>query len=79
MKITKTQLREIIREELLKEQMNLKSAYYELGDAVENFEWVVGRNTDTRKDAKLKKHAQTLKKIVTMIYSHLEKNHSGWD
>ena len=43
MKITKTQLREIIREELLKEQMNLKSAYYELGDAVENFEWFVGR------------------------------------
>ena len=53
MKLTRSKLKQIIKEELLKEQvMDMRSAFYELGDKIENLLWLLQRHSDYKDDNK---------------------------
>ena len=79
MKLTKSQLKEMIKEELLNEQMDIRSAFYQLGDAIENLEWLNHRNTTLNKDRTIVKITKQMKKTHDQLYKHLEKTYEGWD
>ena len=79
MKITRSELKEIIREELLKEQMDIRSVYYSIGDAVENLIWIAKRNTQYEKDRKLKDFGNKFLKMLDVLRKHLDKTYGDWD
>ena len=80
MKLTKSKLKEMIKEELLKEQpMDIRSAYYELGDKIENLKWINKRNTELNNDRTLSKIAKQMEKLHDQLYKHLDKSFPGWD
>jgi len=79
MKLTKSELKEIIKEELLKEQMDIRSVFYDLGDKIENLNWVSKRNAQYEKDRKLRDFSSKLLKIHDMLKKHLDKTYGDWD
>tara|TARA_Y100000034_G_C6681547_1_gene299629 strand:- start:285 stop:530 length:246 start_codon:yes stop_codon:yes gene_type:complete len=81
MKLTRSKLKQMIKEELLKEQvMNMRSAFYELGDKIENLLWLVDRHSDYKGDNKLKTIGkQFLKLHSNTLHKHLEKEYPDWD
>ncbi len=79
MKLTKSTLKRMVREELLKEQMDIRSVFYELGDKIENLRWVADRNTQYTQDRKLKSFAKQLLKVHDTLKKHLDKTYGDWD
>ena len=80
MKLTKSHLKKIIKEELLKEQpMNIRSAFYELGDKIENLKWINKRNTELNNDKTISKIAKQIEKLHDQLYKHLNKTFPNWD
>tara|TARA_R100000008_G_scaffold41088_1_gene23640 strand:- start:181 stop:420 length:240 start_codon:yes stop_codon:yes gene_type:complete len=79
MNITKSELKEIIREELLKEQYSIRNVYYSIGDAIENLLWIVKRNAQYEKDRKLKDFGNKFLKMHDMLKKHLDKTYGNWD
>ena len=79
MKLTKSKLKKIIKEELLTEIISIRSAFYELGDGIENLEWINKRNTDLDNDRTIAKIAKQMEKLHDQLYKYLEKAYPGWD
>jgi hypothetical protein len=80
MKITKSKLEEIIREELLKEQgMDIQSVFYELGDKIGNLDWLTRRHAGFTSDTKLRAFVHKLFKMHTALKKHLDKTYEDWD
>ena len=68
-----------LEEELLKEQMDIRSVYYSIGDAVENLIWIAKRNTQYEKDRKLKDFGNKFLKMLDVLRKHLDKTYGDWD
>ena len=79
MKLTKTKLKEMIREELLKEEMTIRKVFYELGKQIGNLEWLSKRDTDFDKDRKILAIHRKFDKLYDELFKHLQKEHPGWD
>jgi hypothetical protein len=80
MKLTKLKLKELIKEELLKERsMNIRSAFYELGDKIENLKWMNTRNTEMNNDRTISKITKQMEKLHFQLNKHLDKTFPGWD
>ena len=80
MKLTKSKLKEMIKEELLKEQpMNIRSSFYELGDKIENLKWINRKNTELNNDKTISKIAKQIEKLHDQLYKYLNKTFPGWD
>tara|TARA_Y100000310_G_C20153353_1_gene565789 strand:- start:320 stop:559 length:240 start_codon:yes stop_codon:yes gene_type:complete len=79
MKLTKSKLKEIIREELLKEQITVRSAFYELGDKIGDLEWINKRNTELNNDKTISKIAKQMEKLHDQLNKYLDKTYEGWD
>jgi hypothetical protein len=79
MKLTRSKLKEIIKEELLKEQMDIRSVFYSIGDAIENLLWIAKRNTQYEKDRKLKELGSKFLKLQDALLKHLDKTYGDWD
>ena len=79
MKITKSELREMIKEELLNEvPLNMRDSFYQTGDWIGNLDWLSKRHTEFHKDRKLKDFVNKLYKAHDMLKKHLDKNYE-WD
>ena len=79
MKLTKSTLKKMIKEELLKEQMDIRSAFYQMGDAIENIEWLNNRNATLNKDKTIVKLIQQMKKTQDKLQKHLDTTYEDWD
>ena len=79
MKLTKSKLKKIIREELLKEQITVRSAFYELGDKIGDLEWINKRNTELNNDKTISKIAKQMEKLHDQLNKYLDKTYEGWD
>ncbi len=79
MKLTKSKLKKIIKEELLTEIISIRSAFYELGDGIENLEWINKRNTDLDNDRTIAKIAKQMEKLHDQLYKYLDKNYPDWN
>ena len=72
-------IRETIREQLLEEQITVRSAFYELGDKIGNLEWINKRNTELNNDKTISKIAKQMEKLHDQLNKHLDKTYEGWD
>ena len=79
MKLTKSKLKEIIREELLNEQITMRSAFYELGDKIGDLEWINKRNTELNNDKTISKIVKQMEKLHDQLNKYLDKTYEGWD
>ena len=79
MKLTKSKLKQIIKEELLNEQMNLQSVYYSIGDAIENLDWFIKRHELHRGDKKFAMFVKQFLKVHKDLTKHLDKNYPDWN
>jgi hypothetical protein len=79
MKLTKSKLKEIIKEEILNEQvMDFRSVFYSLGDAIENLDWVNSK-TNHPKDKQIETISKQMMKLQDKLNKHLDKAYEGWD
>ena len=79
MKLTKSKLKEMVKEELLKEQITVRSAFYELGDKIGDLEWINKRNTELNNDKTISKIVKQMEKLHDQLNKYLDKTYEGWD
>jgi len=79
MKLTKSKLKKIIKEELLTEIISLRSAFYGLGDGIGNLEWINKRSTELNNDKIISKIIKQMEKLHDQLNKHLDKAYEGWD
>ena len=59
--------------------MDIRSAFYDLGDKIENLEWVNKRHTALKNDKMIAKTAKQMKKLHDQLNKYLDKTYQGWD
>jgi hypothetical protein len=80
MKLTKSKLKKIIKEELLGEQqMSLRSMFYELGDKIENMGWMLKKYQPIRGDNVIERAYKQMKRLHDGLHKHLTRTYKDWD
>ena len=80
MKLTKSKLKEIIKEELLGEQqITLRSMYDELGYKIENMGWMLKKYQPIRGDNVIERAYKQMKRLHDGLHKHLMKTYKDWD
>ena len=76
MKLTKSQLKEIIKEELLNEANDgeLVDPFWDFNGALDKFITIVFKDKKFSKDKKLDKIIQANRKAMNVLYKHLKNN-----
>ena len=69
------------RKQTIKEQvMTMRNVFYELGDKIENLDWMANRHTDFSGDRKIKDFYKQFLKVHNQLRKHLDKLYpQGWD
>jgi|TARA_B100000315_G_scaffold32450_1_gene27366 hypothetical protein len=67
-------LKEILKEK----QINMRDTFYQIGDAIENLNWLTKRHATFSNDKKLKDHVNRLYKTHDILRKYLDKNYE-WD
>ena len=68
-----------MKEELISEQADLRSMYYDLGDKIGSFEWMIDRFNPIKGDGTIKQIYKQMSNLHNKLYKHLNKNYPGWD
>ena len=68
-----------VKEELLTEQMSLRSMYYELGDKIENLGWMLKRFKPIKGDNIIHQVHKQMSRELDRLYKHLNKTYKNWD
>ena len=58
--------------------LDIRKAYYQIGDGIENLEWVGKRHSDYANDKKIQQHVKKLLKAHNDLRKHLDKTYN-WD
>lgn len=58
--------------------LDIRQAFYQIGDGIENLEWVGKRHSDYANDKKIQQHVKKLLKAHNDLRKYLDKTYN-WD